>query len=292
MDKSILILLVLTSLGLVFGFILAFANKKFAIEVNPLIHIVEDVLPKGQCGACGYAGCMAYAEAVVLNPDVPPNLCTPGKDAVAKVVAELTGKAAAPMEPQIAQVKCAGSQAKAVRSYEYQGVTDCVAANLLFGGDKACKFGCLGLGTCVRNCPFDAMTMSEDGLPIIDKEKCTACGKCVSSCPKQVISLVPLNAHVRVNCNSKDKGPVAKKACSVACIGCSLCMRQCPHGAIKMENNLAVVDSAVCHEKCTEALCLTKCPTKAIRPFVLGIVPGTESEASVQAACASCTKAN
>ncbi len=290
MSIPILILLVLTSLGLFFGFVLAYSNKKFGIEINPLIHIVEDVLPKGQCGACGYAGCMAYAEAVVLNPDVPPNLCSPGKDAVATLVAELTGKAAAPMEPQIAQVKCAGIHSKASKSYAYNGVQDCTAANLLFGGPKDCKYGCLGLGTCVKSCPFDAMTMSADGLPIIDPEKCTSCGKCVSVCPKQVISLMPVSAKVRVNCSSKDKGPVAKKACSVACIGCSLCMRQCTHGAIKMENNLAVVDSKICEAECSEALCLTKCPTKAIRPFVTGIVPGTESEESVIAVCASCAK--
>lgn len=290
MSIPILILLVLTSLGLFFGFVLAYSNKKFGIEINPLIHIVEDVLPKGQCGACGYAGCMAYAEAVVLNPDVPPNLCSPGKDAVATLVAELTGKAAAPMEPQIAQVKCAGIHSKASKSYAYNGVQDCTAANLLFGGPKDCKYGCLGLGTCVKSCPFDAMTMSADGLPIIDPEKCTSCGKCVSVCPKQVISLMPVSAKVRVNCSSKDKGPVAKKACSVACIGCSLCMRQCTHGAIKMENNLAVVDSKICEAECSEALCLTKCPTKAIRPFVTGIVPGAESEESVTAVCASCAK--
>jgi len=290
MSTPILILLVLTSLGLFFGFILAYSNKKFGIEINPLIHIVEDVLPKGQCGACGYAGCMAYAEAVVMNPDVPPNLCSPGKDAIAKLVADLTGKAAAPMEPQIAQVKCAGTLSKAVRSYEYKGVQDCTAANLLFGGPKSCKYGCLGLGTCVKSCPFDAMVMSDDGLPIIDPEKCTSCGKCVSVCPKQVISLMPIGARVRVNCNSKDKGAVAKKACTIACIGCSLCMRQCPYGAIKMENNLAIVDAKICEQLCSDALCLSKCPTKAIRPFVTGIVPGTENEESVLLACPACAK--
>ena len=290
MSTPILILLVLTSIGLFFGFLLAYSNKKFGIEINPLIHLVEDILPKGQCGACGYAGCMAYAEAVVTNPDVAPNLCVPGKDAVAKLVADLTGKAAAPMEPQIAQVKCAGTSAKVSNSYKYNGVQGCIAANLLFGGPKDCKYGCLGLGTCLRSCPFGAITMSEDGLPIIDPNKCTACGVCVSICPKQVISLVPIGAKVRVNCSSKDKGAVAKKACSSACIGCGLCMRQCLHGAIKMENNLAIVDAKICEQLCTDALCLTKCPTKAIRPFVTGIVPGTETEKSVVAACASCAK--
>ena len=292
MSTSVLILLVLTALGLLFGFILAFANKKFAIEVNPLIHIVEDVLPKGQCGACGYAGCMAYAEAVVMNPDVPPNLCIPGKEPVAKAVAEMTGKVAAAVEPRIAQVRCAGVTGKAVKNYEYHGVEDCVAANLLFGGPKTCSYGCLGMGTCVKKCPFGAMTMSEEGLPVIDPEKCTGCGVCETVCPKKVIAMMPLGAHVRVNCNSKDKGAVARKACSAACIACTLCMRECPHGAIKMENNLAVVDAHVCIEKCTDAKCLAKCPTKAIRPAVLGVVPGTESQAAVEKACSSCAKAS
>jgi RnfABCDGE-type electron transport complex B subunit len=278
MQHALIILAILSCLGLMFGLILAYANKKMALEVNPLIHLVEDILPKGQCGACGYAGCMAYAEAVVMNPDVPPNLCTPGKDPIAKLVGDLTGKAAAPVEPRIAQVKCAGVDGKAVKNYEYAGVEDCVAANLLFGGPKACKYGCLGLGTCVKSCPFNAMTMDPAGLPIIDPDKCTGCGKCETVCPKQVITMMPLSAHVRVNCNSKDKGPVARKACTVACISCTLCMKECPYGAIKMENNLAVVDSKICVEQCSDPKCLAKCPTKAIRPAVLGILPGTEGQ--------------
>lgn len=293
MSTSVMILIVLTGLGLIFGFILAYANKKFAIEVNPLIHIVEDVLPKGQCGGCGYAGCLAYAEAVVLNPDVPPNLCLPGKEPVAKAVAELTGKTAAAIEPRVAQLRCAGASDKAVRSFEYKGVDDCVAANLLFGGSKACKYGCLGLGTCVKNCPFDALSMSDASLPVVDPDKCTGCGKCESVCPKKVITMMPLTARVRVNCSSRDKGPVARKACSAACIACTLCVRECPYQAVKVENNVAVVDPAVCvANNCTDAKCLAKCPTKAIRPAVLGIVPGTEGQEAAERVCPSCAKAN
>lgn len=268
MSTSIMVLIVMGIVGIIFGFVLAYANKKFAVEVNPLIHIVEDVLPKGQCGACGYAGCQAYAEAVVTDPAVSPALCTPGKEAVAKLVAELTGKTAPAVEARVAHVKCAGVYGTAVRKYRYEGVEDCVAATLLQGGPKACAYGCVGFGTCVSHCPFDAMTLREDGLPIIDEEKCTGCGKCETVCPKNVIQMLPVGARVRVDCNSRDKGISAKKHCSAACIGCGLCTRECPHGAVKMENNLAVVDSRICMELCSEAKCIGKCPTKAITSVV------------------------
>jgi Na+-translocating ferredoxin:NAD+ oxidoreductase subunit B len=263
MNTSILILLVMAVLGITFGLILAFANKKFAIEVNPLIHIVEDILPKGQCGACGYAGCMAYAEAVVTNPDVPPNMCVPGKAAVAARVAELTGKQAEAVEPRAARIMCGGGLEQAKRSYEYEGVQTCAAANVLFGGPKSCTYGCLGFGDCVATCPFGAMTLGDNHLPQIDTEKCTGCGACQKACPKQVIAMVPLTAKVHVSCKSSAKGAEVRKICTVGCLSCTLCMRQCTHDAIKMVNNLPVVDHSKCVE-CTEAKCVEKCPTKAI----------------------------
>lgn len=268
MNIAIMTIIVMTIVGIIFGLVLAYGNKKFTVEVNPLIHLVDEALPKGQCGGCGFAGCQAYAEAVVLDPKVPPNLCVPGKEAVAKAVAELTGKAADPIEPAVAHLRCAGSKCKAVNNYDYDGVEDCIAANILLGGPKVCKYGCIGLGTCVKNCPFDAMVMGDEGLPIINLEKCTGCGKCESICPKKTIHMVQKDSPVRVNCNSKDKGAVARKQCTAACIGCGLCSKSCPHGAIKIENNLASVDTHICIEKCNNAECLTKCPTKAITSVI------------------------
>lgn len=282
MNIPIMVLIVMTLVGLVFGLVLAYANKRFAVEVNPLIHIVEDILPKGQCGACGYAGCQAYAEAVVINADVPPNLCIPGKKPIADQVATLTGKAAPEMEPRIAHVRCSGGHSKAIKNYKYKGVQDCLAASLLQGGPKGCQHGCLGFGTCVKNCPFDAMTMSEEGLPIIDAKKCTGCGKCETVCPKHVMQMVTIGAPVTVNCNSKDKGAVARKLCTVSCIGCGICSKNCPHGAVKVENNLAIVDSSICLEKCTEPTCVAKCPTGAIVPAV-GVASIVESKKEIAA---------
>jgi len=264
MNTAIMVIVVMTGVGLVFGLILAYVNKKFSMELNPIIHLVEDILPKGQCGACGYAGCAAYAEAVATNPDVPPNLCIPGKKIVADQVAELTGKVAPEVEPRIAQVGCQGSKDKAVLKYLYSGVEECIAASQLQNGPKGCQYGCIGFGTCAKNCPFDALHMDENGLPVVDEKKCTGCGKCEQICPKNVMRMVPIGSHVGVLCNSKDKGADARKLCSIACIGCGLCVKNCPYGAIVLENNLARVDSHICIEKCSNATCLAKCPTGAI----------------------------
>ena len=268
-NTAIMIIVVLVGVGTFFGVVLALADKRFAMEVNPLIHEVEDILPKGQCGACGYAGCAKYAEAVVEDEDVPPNLCVPGKAAVAAKVAELTGKKAEAAEPKYAQLKCRGTKTAAVMAARYEGIHDCAAAKLIQGGPKGCKYGCIGFGNCVRACPFGALSMGEDGLPIVDKAICTGCGKCVSTCPQALLTLQSFEAPVQVECSSHDKGPVAKKLCQNACIGCGLCMRSCERGAIKIDRFVAVVDQEIC-KTCDNPTCLAKCPTKAIQELVAG----------------------
>jgi len=288
MNTALYVVIVMTGVGLVFGFILAYVNKKFAMEVNPLIHIVEDILPKGQCGACGYAGCMAYAEAVVNNPDVPPNLCIPGKKIIADQVAALTGKVAPEIEPRVAQCGCQGSKGIAVQKYEYSGVQECVAASQVLGGPKGCAYGCMGFGTCANACPFDALHMGPDGLPVVDEKKCTGCGKCEQVCPKSIMRMVPIGAHVGVLCTSKDKGADARKVCSKACIACGLCVKNCPYDAIVIENNLARVDPHICIEKCSNATCLAKCPTDAI----VGLIPeAVAQKAAAKEAAAAAQKA-
>lgn len=269
METAILVIVVLGATGLLFGFVISFANKKFSMETNPLVHMVDDALPKGQCGGCGYAGCLAYAEAVVNNPDVPPNLCTPGKDAVAKRVAELTAKVSQTVESRIAHVRCSGTTGKSIYKYRYEGISDCIAAGLIQGGPKFCPYGCLGFGTCKKHCAYDAILLREDGLAMIDPEKCTGCGKCAEVCPKGVITMVKPKAPVLVNCNSKDKGAVVRKICAAGCLGCGICSKDCPHGAIQMLENLPVIDAIVCLEKCQDPVCIKRCPTKVLR-----ITPG------------------
>lgn len=258
-------LVVLAALGVVFGIALAIVAAKFMVKVDPKVEQVRETLPGANCGACGFAGCMGYAEAVVGNPDVASNLCAPGKGAVAEKIAQITGKAAAKVDPKIARVFCQGGRSKSNRKFIYTGVMDCTAAVLAAGGDKSCEFGCLGYGTCMRACPFGAIKMSEDQLPLIDPEKCTACGKCVAACPKQVIELAKASKAVVISCHSKDKGVDVKKKCQVGCIACGMCVRTCPVDAIKIDNNLARID----HEKCiTCGLCVKKCPTSAIHDYL------------------------
>ena len=255
----------LAVLGVIFGIALAVVASKFVVKVDPKVDQVRETLPGANCGACGFAGCMGYAEAVVGNPDVAPNLCAPGKSPVAQKIAQITGKAAGAVDPKIARVFCQGGRSKSQRRFIYSGVMDCTAAVLAAGGDKSCDFGCLGYATCMRACPFDAITMSEDSLPVISKEKCTACGKCVAACPKQVIELGLMSKAVVISCHSRDKGIDVKKKCQVGCIACGICVRTCPVDAIKIDNNLARID----HSKCiTCGLCVKKCPTSAIRDYI------------------------
>ncbi len=256
---------ILSGLGLLLGIGLAYASLKFGIKVDPRIHEVEDILPKGQCGACGFAGCAAYAEAVVTKPEVTPDLCLPGKAKIALEVAKITGKEAGTQIERKAFILCAGSKDKAKKAYSYDGIQDCRAVNILFRGDKLCKYGCLGLGSCTQVCPFGAISIAMDTtLPEIDYAKCTGCGRCVSACPKGQIVLVDEMPKVWVFCNSLSKGKEVKDVCTAGCISCMICIKECPFNAINMENNLPKINHSICKD-CHDLLCLSKCPTSAIK---------------------------
>jgi electron transport complex protein RnfB len=258
----------LAAMAAVFGIGLAFAARKFFVRIDPRVEKVTEVLAHAHCGACGFAGCEQYAEAVIKDPDVAPNLCTPGGTTCAELVAELTGKSMQEREPLYARVMCQGSPDKAPKKFAYDGVRDCRAAVLAAGGDKACPYGCLGYGTCVRVCPFGALSMGVDGLPKVDILKCTGCGKCAAACPKKVIEILPASARVVVACHSRDKGAVTRKYCSVGCIGCGKCVKVCPvtpEKAPRVESFLSRIDSTKC-TACGE--CVRNCPVKAIVSFV------------------------
>lgn len=253
------------SIAALFGLGLAFAAQKFAVKIDPRIEDVKGVLAGAHCGACGYPGCEQYAEAVVKNPDVAPNLCTPGGARATEAVARITGKAAGAAEPVFSRIMCQGGLSRSVKRFKYEGVADCRASVLAGGGDKSCVYGCLGYGTCASACPFDAIHMSGDNLPLVDVGKCTGCRKCEKACPKKVIEVLPAGKAVLVACHSRDKGGVVRKNCEIGCIACGKCVKVCPFDAPSVENSLSRIDI----EKCRVCgLCVGVCPTGAISEFM------------------------
>ncbi|MBO7576557.1 MAG: RnfABCDGE type electron transport complex subunit B [Bacteroidales bacterium] len=257
--------LVLGLIGAIFAVVLFFVAQKFKVIEDPLIDEIAEVLPGANCGGCGKAGCRAMAEAFVKQGNMDGLKCPAGGEEVAQKVAALLGCTPEVSEPQVAVLRCNGSCANAVSKNHYDGLQDCAFANTVFGGESGCIFGCLGLGNCSRACQFGALSMDpETGLPLIDEEKCTACGACVKACPRGIIELRnkgPKNRRVYVACRNKEKGAAARKSCTAACIGCGKCEKTCPFGAIKVENNLAYIDFNVC-KLCRK--CVAECPTGAI----------------------------
>ena len=250
----------LSGLGFVASLGLGLAARKFAVEVDPKIEAVEKVLPGINCGACGYPGCSQFARALVEG-DAPVSGCIAGGEHTILAVAEVMGVEAVIGEKRVAVILCKGGRGESKTKFTYRGVEDCKAAFIVSGGDKACPYGCLGLGTCQRVCPFDAVEISEDGIAVINPEKCTGCGICIKECPKGIIQLVPLEKGVSILCHSNDKGSEVRKKCAVGCIACEACVRVCPFDAISIEGNLAVLD----HQRCRACgLCIPRCPTRSI----------------------------
>ncbi len=250
---------VVGGLGLLFGLLLSFASVVFAVKKDERIEKITETLPGANCGACGFAGCAAYAEAVVKD-GAPVNCCSVGKAPVAEKIGEIMGVDAGDVVEVTARVMCGGVLGKANKKYEYMGISDCVAASKLSGGAKECPYGCLGLGTCVSHCKFGAISVV-DGVAIVDEDKCEACGMCLKSCPKGIIEFVPKTNKEWVLCKNHDRGALANKYCKVSCIGCKMCERICPTGAVTVTDNLAHID----YDKCVGCgQCAAKCPRKII----------------------------
>ena len=253
-------LLTMGFFGLAFGAGLAYASKKFAVEIDPRVTAVLGALPGANCGGCGYPGCAGYAEAVVMGTAVP-NLCNPGGSDSARKIGEALGITVETMERTVALIRCQGA-ATAVKEAVYAGVQTCALATLVGEGPLACKYACLMLGDCKDACQFNAITWEPGTIPVINETACTACRKCVAACPKGLINMRPAAKSVHVLCHSQDKGAVARKKCTMACIACTKCVNTCPEKAITMEGNLATINP----QKCTLCgHCIEACPTKAIR---------------------------
>ena len=266
--EIIIAIAILGGLGLIFGLVLAAASKVFYVETDPRLDALNETLPGANCGGCGYAGCGGYAEAV-LNGEAPIGACASGGNECAQAMAAIMGVEVSETKRKVAFVRCSGyhrvdSEGKeqgSKKKAQYEGFKDCRAATTVGGsGPIACKFGCLGFGSCVKACKYDAISIV-DGVAKVDREKCVGCMACVRACPKNIIAPVDYDKQVFIPCASRAKGAITVRGCSQGCIGCGMCVKICEEGAITLDRGLARIDP----DKCVDCgLCATVCPRKLI----------------------------
>lgn len=250
----------LGGLGLLLGLGLAIASKLLAVKVDPNIEKVRELLPGANCGGCGFPGCDGLATAL-CEGNAQVNQCSVLSCDNLKAIAEVLGVEAEAGEKMVARVLCHGDSENCVSQYVYSGVSDCRAAAMLAGGPKSCAFGCVGLLTCGKVCPFGAIYLSDKGIAAVDETICTGCGKCTEACPKNVIKVMPQNRNVFISCRTTDKGKAVTINCKAGCIACGLCAKKCPENAIVMKDNLPIID----YDKCTGCgTCVQVCPKGTI----------------------------
>lgn len=273
-------------LSLIFGLVLAFASKVFYVKTDPRLEQLNECLPCANCGGCGYAGCSNYAEAV-LNGEASIDKCASGGNETAQAMAAIMGMEAIAMTRKVALVRCSGDRqydaqgnqiAGAKMKGIYEGISDCLAASKVGGrGPLACKYGCLGYGTCTTVCKYGAISV-RDGVAVVDENLCVGCMACAKACPRGLIVPVEPDRNVVIACNSMAKGATTMRGCTAGCIGCGKCSKACPRGAIAVSNNLAVIDYAKC-DNC--GLCATVCPMKLIKDSNVENLPDVDHIHSV-----------
>ena len=257
--STVIVALVLSFL---LGLLLGLFKKLFAVKTDPTVDTIREALSGANCGGCGYAGCDAFAQAVARG-DAPSTGCIAGGEATAKKIASILGVEAGSITPKVTFLACNGTKECAGDRGIYNGVKTCKAACLSINATKVCSFGCIGLGDCVEVCPFDALSMGENGLPIVDYKKCTGCGKCVSQCPKKLFHLIDSSTKGSIamcSCRSDNK-PQIRKDCFAGCFKCGMCVRKCPEHCIELVNGIPEVDYSKC-TSCKE--CINACPDKVL----------------------------
>jgi Na+-translocating ferredoxin:NAD+ oxidoreductase subunit B len=254
--------LILSLTGLLLGIGITVVSKFFEVKSDERIADARGVLPGINCGACGFSGCDAFADAVVTGK-AQTNGCPVGGEETAKLLSGIMGVKECNVESIVARVDCGGTIGNCGYKQDYHGMESCASAQHLYGGIRICNYGCIGLGDCVRACPFDAIKI-KDSLAVILEDKCRGCKKCIAACPKAIIEMVPQIKRYSVACRNREKGAVSMKQCSVSCIGCTKCVKVCPAEAIKMDDFLAKIDCDKCINcgKCKEV-----CPTNAIDEY-------------------------
>ncbi len=251
----------MASLGLMLALMLVVANRWFYVYEDPRIDQIEDLLPKANCGACGSAGCRPFAEQLVRG-EVEPARCTANSKSMNRVIADFLGVDLGAGEKRVARLACAGGGNVAYVRATYRGLDSCRAAALVAGGGRGCAWGCLGFGDCEQVCDFQAIVMNAQGLPQVTEDKCTACGDCVTFCPKDLFSLHPASHRLWVACKNLEFGDQAEDHCEVACTACGRCVQDSPEGLIHLEDNLAIIDYG--KNALASKVAIERCPTGAI----------------------------
>jgi len=265
MDMIIIAVAVLGGLGVIGAIALYMVSRRFHVDEDPRVAIIEDLLPGANCGGCGRSGCHDFATACATATSLENLNCPGAGSEVMKKIASIVGLAAGTAVPRVAVVKCAGACDLRPRAAVYDGAKTCAVAASVAAGESACPDGCLGCGDCVASCRWNALSIDpETGLPVVDTDRCTGCEACVRACPRHVIEIRPKGPRgmrVWVACNNHDRGPEAMKACQVSCIACGKCAKECTHDAITIDRNLAYIDPDKCRlcHKCVDA-----CPRKSI----------------------------
>lgn len=255
-------ILVLGISGAVFGLVLAVASKVFEVKKDPREEEILALMAGANCGGCGYPGCGGCA-AAILAGEAPVTACAPAGPENAAAIAKIMGMEAPSGEREVAFVRCNGGTG-AKKRFEYVGLRDCTAALKVGAGPLECKTGCLGFGSCVTACQFDAISISDRGVAVVNEKKCTDCMACAAACPQKLIVSVPVSKTVRVACTNQDKGKDAMSVCASSCIGCGLCEKECKFDAIHVVNNVASIDYTKC-KNCK--ICTKVCPRDSILPI-------------------------
>ena len=224
---------------------------------------VNDMLPLSNCGACGYPGCRAFAEALLKN-EVKPGACNVASPAQHAEIAAFLGTDVGSVNKKVARLACSGGNNVATRKAHYQGHESCLQAAQVSGGGKSCLWGCLGHGDCEVVCEFNAIRMNEHELPVVDEDLCTGCGDCVDRCPKDLFSLQPVEQHLWVTCKNEEQGDALLDICKLACTACGRCAMDAPDHLISMQDQLPKVDYARCTHSESERNAIERCPTGAI----------------------------
>ena len=259
MNIILITTIVIAVIGVLVGIGLVFTGKKFAVKVDERVVAVREKLPGNNCGACGFAGCDALAEAIARG-EAPVNACPVGGALVAQDIGDIMGSVAEALERKVAFVACSGNCEVTRNQGNYIGIKDCRTAVLSGMNVTDCVYGCLGFGSCAETCPEQAISI-RDGVAVVNRSRCVSCGLCAKICPRGLISLIPESRIIRVRCSNRDKGPIVRKVCSAGCIGCGLCAKQCESEAIEFDGTLARINP----EKCTLCgKCAEKCPAKVI----------------------------